>query len=532
MAPLREARESFSNTTPGVSFQIEDAGGRSNFTEQSVQAKLSGSGLTFTTMLSIIGTTVLGISAQMQKAGWILGPLTLCLGCGIIIEMTWLVCTTIDGLLAKGDGIKISSYPEYAQAALGPGGSALAAFTSTLAPLGMICNGLIISSNNMELMFADSLGWSYTTWACILTITTAIYAYFDLFFGSLARLLGFMEIPSWVANAWCIIFAWIGIYMGSRDAVDIPEACRTDTEGHTFWSVGPNVEGEHMMGGVLQLAAVASYGFYCFAVVVSLPKFHSEMENPKEVVRSSSVAYVICTVLFLSIMLPGYHVFGNWGPKSIISAMTVDRPDGWWAFNLPWETGTASGWGYAFSAFVTANLLMTDGIYVPVCVNNLEGAYVMVTKRNLTIVVRIVIRAFVVLLRTLVATWITSFLVMTGLTSSLFCICNNILMPIVGFYRTEVQEVSPLRKALHVLIFCFGFFCVICGTAAAIYDMQQKSDEPTADGKPPPPGSFVQPSLTEACLQACAAALKKSTCDPTSSNLAASTEGSAVAISI
>merc|ERR1719507_238667 len=55
----------------------------------------------------------------MQTGGWILTPILLCAGCGIVAEMSCLVSATIDKLTEERKGI-IDNYPDYAFAALGP----------------------------------------------------------------------------------------------------------------------------------------------------------------------------------------------------------------------------------------------------------------------------------------------------------------------------------------------------------------------------------------------------------------------------
>merc|ERR1711981_398420 len=109
--------------------------------------------------------------------------------------------------------------------------------------------------------------------------------------------------------------------------------------------------------------------------------------------------------------------------------MRENRPDGWWALNRPWELGTPTVVGLAFAWMITSNLVLTDAIYVPCTVLALEGwaPGVFNKPEGGSSVPKFLLRVGLALFRTLIATEVTQFLALTRLTSSMFCICNNIL---------------------------------------------------------------------------------------------------------
>jgi len=291
------------------------------------RGRLSSTGLTMNMILSIIGTTVLGIAAQMQTGGWILSPLLLCMGCAIVAETTRLVSETINTLAE--DGIQVVAYQDYIEGALGPGARMFASVTSTMALLGMICNGMVLISKNLE--FAVPIGnpsdadsgrkW----WVLLMMPTTLLYLFIDA-----TKLLQKLSVVGPVVAVLCVLLAWIGTAQAIPDLHEFPKSCMNG-QYESYRNVGPNLDLNHngitgweeiTMGG----ANIASYGFYCFAVVVTVPTLRSQMVDPSKIVKASVMAYVFCSLLFITIMVLGYYVFGNLGPDSIINAMNTGRP--------------------------------------------------------------------------------------------------------------------------------------------------------------------------------------------------------------
>jgi len=82
---------------------------------------------------------------------------------------------------------------------------------------------------------------------------------------------------------------------------------------------------------------------------------------------------------------------------------------------------------------------------------------------------------------------------MTNLTSSLFCVFNNILMPIVAFHSVKPFPVSSARKVLHVLIFIFGLFCIVCGSWDALVQLGSHAEMED-------PGAHLRADISTECI--------------------------------
>lgn len=450
--------------------------------------KLTGYGLFSNLFLSIIGTAVLGISSQMRRAGWIFTPVLLVVGCAVIVEMTFLVSTTIDRMLSQGIVQSVVAYPDYARGAFGHWGVIITSFTSGLSLIGMICAGLIIEAQNMQELVPLSFGCDTCGskwWALLLSSTTLVYC-----FASPTYLLKAAAFLGPLCAGITLIMAMIGTGSAIVQSEEIPEECQSVAE-IPRWYMLPEVPGQGTFGAIAAVAGVASYMFYCFACVTTVPTLKSQMIEPKKLVPAASSAYVLCSTLFLIIMFMGYAGFGNFGPDNIIQSMKIDRPVGWWALHRGWETGTISIAGQMFAWTITINLLLTDAVFIPCTISAIEqlNPQCFTSSRLRRVILRFVISG----IRLLVATYVTSFVAITTLTSALFCVVDNILLPIAAFYYLRVKQVSLLRKILHALIFIFGVMVAFSGTYSAMSEIVWPS--PTAVGRIGSP----MPGLTDAC---------------------------------
>lgn len=264
-----------------------------------------------------------------------------------------------------------------------------------------------------------------------------------------------------------VIFAWAGggssiSSSGDKDPLyDMPESCRNDRvvlPGATqFFSA-------HMM---LELAQVGSYGFYSFAVIVTVPTLRNQMKVPKKTAPAAIVAYCMAILMFLPIMFLGYAGFGDQVPENLIDGMRHNRPAGWWALNRPWEIGDITPAGTTLDFVVTLNLLLTEAIYIPCTVLAIEASFPSVFRQGPPWAGKAMRVAFI-FVRLLVATCVESFVAMSALVSSMFCVCNNILIPVAAFHWTKAKEVSRPRKFMHGIMFGYGIFIMLLGTYSAI----------------------------------------------------------------
>jgi len=244
--------------------------------------------------------------------------------------------------------------------------------------------------------------------------------------------------------------------MAISSTSDIPESCRGNRH------VIPPLSGDLL----LHIAEAGGYGFYSFAVIVTVPTLRKQMKDESKTAPAAVFAYILSLFLLLPIMFLGYAGFADLSPENLIDGMRHNRPAHWWTYNRPFETGEITIAGSFLDFVVTINILLTEAIYIPCTVMAIEASFPNLLRRGPKWRGK-AMRVGFLLLRFLVATSVDSFVAMSALVSSMFCVCNNILIPIVAFHYTGVAVVSMKRKLLHGAVFAFGIFIMIIGTTSA-----------------------------------------------------------------
>jgi amino acid permease len=228
---------------------------------------------------------------------------------------------------------------------------------------------------------------------------------------------------------------------------------------------------------------------------VTLPTLKSTMAKPRHVVPMTVAAFFVVAGLFLSIMFLQYGVFGNLGPDNVIHGFRFSRPEGWWATNSPWETGSEGWVGQILAWSMTLHLLCSDAIYVPCTVVSFQAVLPGLFERSRA--AWILLRIGIALFRLAVATYVSSFITLTSLVSSCFCVCNNILLPVISFYVAGPKERAGTgRRLAHALIFLFGSIMVVLGTYGAVKSLISEA-APSDD-----PGQVLRNGISGACKQA------------------------------
>lgn len=426
--------------------------------------QLSSLSLFSNMVLSVTGSVVVGIGAQMKTGGWIVTPIFMVLGTLIVSEMLWLVSKTIDHIHTTREK-PIRAYQEYAQAALGDRGLYVSSVSSTCSLLAMICNGLVMISQNLEVA-VPLLGRRW--WAILASLETLAFAFVDI--GHLLHETAFFGPLVTIA---VLVLMFMGVGEAAGELGSFPESCR-DAVDMPYTSLYP--QGDGTFDIILNLAQIASYTFFAFAVVVTVPTLKGQMAKPKRFVPASVGAFALVASVFIGLMFSYYATFGSLGPENVINGLRTNRPAGWWATSRPWNTGTETWIGQSMAWLITAHLVISDAIYVPCTVIALEGLCPQLFQRSR--LAWFALRVGLSLFRLLVATVVTSFVAMTSLTSSLFCVLNNILIPIAAFYSVHGGKATgPARKAIHAAIFAFGLLVVVLGTQGAIQSLVSAAAE-------------------------------------------------------
>jgi len=445
-------------------------------------------------VLSITGSAVLGIGAQMKTMGWILTPMLLFVGAALTSEMVWIVSATSDEIEERA-GVRIVSYQDFAQHALGQPGWWASAVSSTLSLVGILIGGLVLESENLQIIAPISWHWPGSDpsdagrrwWTVLVTSTTFLYSVADI--GKLLHKSGLIGIALTVL---CLVLVYTGAFQQFGSSESFAADCKNGVDV-PYHSLGLNSNGHQGFDVFLSFFSVTSYCIFVFAIVVTLPTLRSTMQHKEKLTPMSVIAFAVVALEFLGIMLAYYGIFGNLGPQNIVDGMRVNREahPGWWATTDPWSTGDATWVAKALGWCVTLHLLCSDAIYVPCTVVAIEALLPqhMIQRKRVWLGLRVLIS----LLRLFIATMVRDFVKLTNLTSAAFVTMNNLMLPVMAFYYAgPSQRAGSFRRTVHLLIFLFSIFSMVFGTISAVLDLVHAASAPDR-------GVFPRPGITQEC---------------------------------
>jgi len=461
-------------------------------------AKVSTLTMCCNMILSITGSCVLGVGAQMKTLGWVITPTMLFLGAGMTSEMVWLVGCTCDKIEENGEGC-IESYQDFAERSLGRPGWWASAVSSTLSLVGMIIGGLVLEADNLHIAFPIPLQWplggngddgSRKWWALLVSITTLVYCLVDV--GSLLHGSGIIGI---VLTVVCMVLVYSGTFSQLGSLGDFNTSCMDgmDMPYHSL-GINPGVSSGHEFERFMSVFSVTSYIIFIFAIVVTLPTLRSTMVSKNSLTKVSTISFFIVGLEFVVIMLISYYVFGNLGPQNVLDGMRTHRKavPGWWAGTNPWAIGTSTWVAKVLGICMTMHLLCSDAIYVPVTVVAIEALLPKPVAGRRS--VWLCLRVSITILRFFFAVIITDFVKITTLTSAAFVTMNNICLPILAFYWAGPREkAGPLRKAMHGVLFAIGCFNMVFGTISAVQGLIQENNQAS---------EVIRPDATPECRSA------------------------------
>lgn len=218
-------------------------------------------------------------------------------------------------------------------------------------------------------------------------------------------------------------------------------------------------------------------------------------------VRGAHAAIAIWLGLVLVTMALCYWSMGSLGPDNVMHSLRTERPAGWWALNRPWETGTGSETGKVCALALVLNLLLTEmGVSLSLTVESFKGLAPAAFGRSST--AQVALRVSFMAARFLVTAVGRGFVDVSNITSALFGVACNVLIPVAAIRWTAGRRVGPLRKACHLCLVLLCLFVAVAGTAESVENIARLGVEAA-------PGQALRTGLSDECKAEYAAALSR-----------------------
>jgi amino acid permease len=236
---------------------------------------------------------------------------------------------------------------------------------------------------------------------------------------------------------------------------------------HNVWPVG----------SFMSLGSLTATAFGAFGCVGILPAIIDEMKSQDRFKRSFRTALSIVMVLYICIMLVGYHAYGNFIQPNILKSMTY-HPSTYEESSLPPEEWTGRHSNVvptAMSCCMLVNLVISYPLLLaPVFIAIQRTPYgkenlQLGSKRNLFM------RTTIVLLTVAIPLVFDDFSLIFDLFASICMPVQGVLIPIVfgSKIRKKVgaEDTCLSRKILHVMMSTVAIFCMIIGLTDSMSKM-------------------------------------------------------------
>ncbi|XP_047342279.1 amino acid transporter AVT1C-like [Impatiens glandulifera] len=219
-----------------------------------------------------------------------------------------------------------------------------------------------------------------------------------------------------------------------------------------FWAGFVDKLDFHSRGSSLNLStlpvAIGLYG-YCYSGHAVFPNIYTSMEKPSQYSAVLLTSFCICTVMYASVAVMGYMMFG----ESTLSQFTLNMPQ-----NL--VSSKVAVWTTVVNPLTKYALTMT-----PVALALEE---LIPSNQLKSHVYAICIRTALVISTLLVALSIPFFGLVMALIGSLLTMLVTLIFPCACFLRILGQKVSRFQVAVCIFIIIVGVVSAVFGSYSAL----------------------------------------------------------------
>lgn len=414
----------------------------------------------------IIGAGIVALPQLPKTGGTVVSTIMMVVSACITIEAgcaLWRALMANNAAFARGSkaaSTYIHSYEDFGLAAYGRPGALLIQAITTFWFTGLGAGYIILIGENVQSVFLPLVDLDYRLWVIIMSPVLWLLSMMrDV--SAIARMIPIGVVAA--ISSCVLIIAEAGMDIQLWEDWPPQEV----TQLHNVWPAG----------NFMSLGSLTATAFGAFGCVGILPAIIDEMKSQDRFKRSFRTALSIVMLLYICIMLVGYHAYGNLIQPNILNSMKY-HPATYEESRLPpdqWAGRHSTAVPTAMSCCMLVNLVISYPlILVPVFIAIQRTAY---GKENLQLGSKnnILMRTTIVLLTVAVPLVFEDFDLVFALFASICMPVQGVLIPIIfgSKIRNNVgaEDTRLPRKILHATMSALAIFCLVIGFTDSVSAM-------------------------------------------------------------
>jgi len=422
-------------------------------------------------VIACVGCAICIFPKKMDDAGYIPAIPLLALGCICCRECGCLIaegCEMAERLQA--DGSQVSDYEAFALVSAGPFWKVFLGISKNGAMLGFIVVFMQFVTDSFSSYLPADVREEHPNAKTLIRFCVTLPLHLAMTqIKDLTQLAKFnnLGVASVVTEVIALIVGALLHYFNatsceSRDSYDRWMAKEGSQEGDVtqkdpcIWHEGlPDPGGEINAMGSYMASAV-----FAFAVLSTIPNLRSQMTYADKCPSALTTGLIIVFSTYVAVMSIGYLGYGEGAPPNFAEALANDFP----------------AVGLIASTAILINSLISAPIFIICVVEAFEkmGTSALHTAYSLP---NQLVRASLVVGLCFTGFVFTDIGSVISLISAVFCVCNNIFLPIFFFHSLRGKlaatglSLEPLpawKKAFHAAITIVGLFTMVFGVMGAL----------------------------------------------------------------
>lgn len=428
--------------------------------------KITFSQACMTMILSSVSSGILFFSKSMADVGVVAAPL-LCLLLAVVCVEAGTLIAGACSLAEEWTRVEISSYEELARFVGGVKMERALVITKNVAMLGFIIVFFGLTADSIATFFPQPV--SNTTLMLIKFVI--VYPMYAL----LAMLKDLKSIARFAVLGIFAIAIEVTLLVGASFMVAVSaEDCLNGDRGSDcrWFAIAPPTDTPSE--ALPRLGKAMSIFLFSYAILATVPSIRSQLKDRSQMPSILRVAFAFCASLNILIMCMGYWAFGGNAQDNLNDGLSQYYP----------------GIARVVAVMIILNLLLSTPLFSYCVISVFEATGTDALRTPLT-PPNIAFRAGLVLALGTMNHFLPYAMEVIGLVSSVFCVANNIVFPVVFFYlarklikpevnsesQASVVHISVSRFLFHGFILAIGCCVLVFGVEGSLNSLLEKIAE-------------------------------------------------------